>query len=125
MRNRVGIDLLPTIRSSQVQCSMIPDLFSVPSTFKGRIFGSKGASATLFCFVNFLSRNVPLAPESIRAFIVYRVSAFPPFPFTKNGTVKDRLFACANNTGEIGMEVGAGTDAGAGRFFKNPWIPWT
>ena len=53
-----------------------------------------------------------------------RLSAFFPSPVTRKGTVKDRLLAWANNTGEIVMELKAETDVETGRPFKNPSSPF-
>ena len=114
----MGTFHFPIFRFNQVQCLMTPDLFLVPSTFSGMMFLSRGARAIFCSRTNFLLMKVPSAPESIRAFILNRISTFLLSPCTSNGTINDFLFSFTSSTGEIEMESGAGASVEVGRSLK-------
>jgi len=123
-RNLVLIFFLPICILSHMQLLIVPELFLVLSALKIWIFFPIGIKAIPFCSVNFLSIKVPPAPESIRAFISNCLSAFLSSLVTTSGIVKEFWLALASSTGLRGIHVGADIDVEAGRFFKNPDLPW-
>ena len=117
MKKWVGSFLFPSFNVSQVNCLMGPFLLSVPSTFWTRIGPGRFPIGNLCFFVNFLSRNIPPAPESIRAFTgMLRSMVFPASTMVV-GSKKDLFLVLATSTGWSGI-VGTVADVDAGRHFK-------
>ena len=122
MKKWVGSFLFPSFNVSQVNCLMGPFLLSVPSAFRTRIGPGRFPIGSLFFFANFSSKNIPPAPESMRAFTgMLRSTVFPASTMVV-GSKKDLFSVLATSTGWSGI-VGTVADVDAGRRFKNPLLP--
>ena len=122
MKKRVGSFLFPSFNVSQVNCLMGPFLLSVPSAFWTRIGPGRFPIGNLFFFANFLSKNIPPASESMRAFTgMLRSTVFPASTMVV-GSKKDLFSVLATSTGWSGI-MGTVADVDAGHHFKNPLLP--
>src|ERR1700724_438586 len=81
---------------------------------------SSGVNAILFSRANFLSKKIPPAPESTRAFISNHLSTFFPSSVTSRETENDFSLALASSTGDKEIAWGVVTDIDAGHCSKNP-----
>ena len=121
MKKRVGSFLFPSFNVSQVNCLMGPFLLSVPSTFWTRIGPGRFPIGSLCFFANFSSRNIPPAPESMRAFTGILRSTVFPAPTMVVDSKKDLFLVLATSTGWSGI-VGMVADVDVGCHFENPLL---
>ena len=122
MKKQVESFLFLSFNVSQVNCLMGPFLLSVPSTFRTQIGPGRFPIGSLCFFANFSSRNIPPAPESMRAFTGILRSMVFPAPTMVVGSKKDLFSVLATSTGWSGI-VRTVADVDAGCRFKNPLLP--
>ena len=104
-----------------MNCLIDSFLLSVPSAFWTQIGSGRFPIDRLCCFAKVSLRNIPPAPESMRAFTeMLRLIVFPA-PTMVVGSKKDLFLVLATSIGWSGI-VGTVADINAGCRFKNPLL---